>query len=148
MKFAIVTLSLVAAAVVAGCSTSSMNDPAGASNSAGTTSPGGETTIAYRGSANIVAANLHLSFDSVSSDSRCPPKLQCVWSGSVIVKLSASQISQMGQVQPVTLSTEPGKDTVTVYGQALKLLRVDPARTSAMPVPEASYRVVVRAGGG
>lgn len=129
------------------CSATAANDPAGVVNSSGTTNANGETTISYRNSATLSALNLRVAFDTVLSDSRCPSTVQCVWAGAVSVQLSATSVGGSGNVALVRLSTVAGSDTATVLGQPLRLVRVEPARSSQTPLPLSSYRVVLRVGG-
>jgi hypothetical protein len=135
---------LVALSTVA-CTNKAVNDPvAPASQNAGTLPT--EVTLGPDNYADIPGANLRVIFDNVVSDSRCPTSVACVWAGSATIQLTTSLLSGDKSLRQITLATETGKDTTTVYGQAIKLVRVDPVLTSTAPIPLSAYRVTVRVG--
>lgn len=138
--------AVVAVTALSACASKSNADPTiPANNNTGTPLPT-EVTLAPGTYADITSANLRVIFDNVESDSRCPTSVACVWAGAATVNLTTSLISADKNLRLVTLSTEPGKDTATVYGQALRLVRLDPTRTATTPLPLSAYRVTISVG--
>ncbi|MEP6781582.1 MAG: hypothetical protein ABJC26_16910 [Gemmatimonadaceae bacterium] len=138
--------ALVAMTTLSACASKSNGDPTvPANHDTGTPLPT-EVTLAPGTYADITNANLRVIFDNVESDSRCPTSVACVWAGAATVNLTTSLISADKNLRLVKVSTEPGKDTATVYGQALRLVRVDPTPTTTTPLPLSSYRVTIRVG--
>lgn len=140
------TLAAIAALVaLAECGGKTTSDPNTTSTHDGSSLPT-EITLAPGTYADVIGANLRVIFDNVVSDSRCPTSVACIWAGSATIQLTTSRISNDRNLTPVTLATEAGKDTITVYGQALKLVRVVPILTTTDPQPQSSYRVTLRVG--
>ena len=138
-------LMLPALVTVASCNSSKTNDPL-LSNSNSSNALPTEITLAPGMYADIASANLRIIFDNVVSDSRCPTSVLCIWAGSATIQLTTSRISDEKKLTPVTLATETGRDTITVYGQPLRLVRVDPTLTTTDPLPQSSYRMTLRVG--
>jgi hypothetical protein len=109
---------------------------------------GAEIALAPGEAAKVASANLHVRFNRVIGDSRCPndPAVQCVWGGSVIIEIQAGPILGYQYIDVKRLETLPGKDTVTVAGSQIRLLRVTPERRSTAEIPAQSYRIVLQVG--
>ena len=105
-----------------------------------------EITLSPGSAAQISSANLNVRFNRVTSDSRCPTKalVQCVWAGSVLVEVQAGPIIGYQYVVTRTLETVSGRDTTTVGGQVIRLLRVTPEHETMEAIPADSYRIVLR----
>ncbi|MEP6762960.1 MAG: hypothetical protein ABJB66_01555 [Gemmatimonadaceae bacterium] len=142
-----IVLAFVAASaalgVLSACASKANGDPTLPATNTETPLPT-EVTLAPDTYADIPSANLRVIFDSVESDSRCPTSVLCVWAGSATVNLTTSLISSDKSLRRVTLATEAGKDTTTVFGQALRLVRVDPTLVTTTPLPLSAYRVTIR----
>lgn len=54
----------------------------------------------------LAAEDLSVGFDSVLSDSRCPPKVQCIWAGDATVAVSLAKPAT-GPRTVVELHTNP-----------------------------------------
>lgn len=109
---------------------------------------GAELTLPPGGVGRVPSANLQLHFKRLISDSRCPnhPAIQCVWGGSAAVEIEAGPITGATVVTTVRLEDLAGKDTATVLGTRLRLVRVLPERRSTDSIPLATYRIVLQAG--
>src|SRR5688572_29902747 len=93
---------------------------------------GAEILLAPGEVARVASANVHVRFSRVIGDSRCPsdPALRCVWAGSVVVEIQAGPILGYQYIDTRRLETAPGRDTTTVAGVTIRLLRVTPERRS------------------
>ena len=138
-------MTVAALITAAACNSGRLDDPLLANNNGRSTLPT-EITLAPGMYADIASANLRIIFDNVVSDSRCPTSVLCIWAGSATIQLTTSRISDEKKLTPVTLATETGRDTITVYGQPLRLVRVDPTLTTTDPLPQSSYRMTLRVG--
>ena len=143
------SMTIVTAVTLGGmsaCANKSNGEPTAPANHNTSSSLPVEVTLAPNNYADITEANLRVIFDNVESDSRCPTNVACIWAGSATVQLSTTQISGDKNLRRVTLASEIGKDTATVFGQLLRLVRVDPTLTTTTPLPLSSYRITVRVG--
>ena len=138
-------LGLISLATIAACAGSPANDPTGAANRNVAALPT-NITLAPGAGIEVDRAGLNIRFDSIATDSRCPSDVQCVWAGEAVAVLTVSQLSGDLSARLVSLSTTPGKDTTTVYGQPLKLLKVTPATLSSVAIPKAAYRIELQVG--
>jgi hypothetical protein len=85
---------------------------------------------------------LRITFTAVTSDSRCPVDVVCVWAGDAVARLNLSQPAGAVETRELHTTLEPRS---VEYGDfQIELVRVDPAPRSTQPIPPASYRVVVR----
>ena len=138
--------ALVTISALSACASKSNGDPTTPANhDTGAPLPT-EVTLAPGTYADITNANLRVILDNIVSDSRCPTSVLCVWAGAATVNLTTSLISADKNLRRVTLSTDAGKDTTSVFGQALRLVRVDPTLTSTTPLPSSAYGVTIRVG--
>ncbi|WP_295637103.1 hypothetical protein [Novosphingobium sp.] len=88
--------------------------------------------IAALGS-TIVVGTMRITPISVIEDSRCPARVQCIWAGRVVVRVTMSSLTakltrEMTMGEPVSIG---GKDVV--------LVAVTPAK-SGTPTKPAAYR--------
>jgi hypothetical protein len=109
---------------------------------------GAEITLALGEIAEVSSANLRVRFTRLVGDSRCPTgtSIQCVWAGSVVVEVQAGPIVGFQYIDLRRLESVPGKDTTTVAGQPIRLVRVLPERTSNDAIPVQNYRIVLQVG--
>jgi hypothetical protein len=84
---------------------------------------------------------LRITFTAVSSDSRCPVDVVCVWEGDAVAELTVSQPT--GAVETRELHTSNPRPA-TYGGFQIELVRLDPVPRSTQPIPPGSYRLVVR----
>jgi hypothetical protein len=72
--------------------------------------------LGYREIATISDINLHIRFDEVQEDSRCPTKVTCVWSGLARVAISVwSDGSQSTQLELDTINIPSTNSSVQKY---------------------------------
>lgn len=140
-----IACGVTAIAALTACSGAPANDPTGSPNRNVATLPT-TITLAPGGSIEVERANLVIRFDSITSDSRCPSNVQCVWAGEATAALTIGQLSGVMSAQLLSLSTTPGKDTATSYGKPLKLVSVTPPKVSTTAIQKSSYRIELLVG--
>ena len=130
------------------CRTSEPNAPVVITDKAVTTEAGAEVTLAPGETAELPSVNLRIRFNRVVGDSRCPTNTQimCVWAGSVVVDVQGGPITGRQFIETRRLETVPGRDTTTIAGQPVRILRVMPVKDGTAEIPPASYRLVLQAG--
>ncbi|MES2521346.1 MAG: hypothetical protein V4617_01520 [Gemmatimonadota bacterium] len=109
---------------------------------------GADITLAPGGVARVADANLNVGFQRLVGDSRCPTKalIQCAWAGSVVVDVQAGPIIGFQYLETRRLETVAGRDTATVAGQLIRLVRALPEKETIDEIPAANYRIVLRVG--
>jgi hypothetical protein len=107
--------------------------------------PGQEFTVANGTVVDVADLGLVLRVMDLT-DSRCPTKalVQCVWAGSVRVHVQASQTPGFAVVQDVYPETAPNRESVTVFGRTLTLVRVTPEKETLDEIPKGEYRLTFR----
>lgn len=101
---------------------------------------GREATIPFHGRLIASEEGFEIYFEEVVSDSRCPPRVECVWEGEATIKL---QFNTSSKSTPFFLSTLPaGKDTL-VEGHQVELLELKPASAPARHSLQ-QYKAVIK----
>ena len=146
MSRLVLLFGAVALPAISACSGNKSSDPTGSVTHNGSLVTPVEITLAPSTSIDVTAANLHITFDTVTSDSRCPTNVQCVWAGSVVIHVTAAHITGDKILAVATLSTVSGSDTATVFGEPIRLLHVEPGMGTVRP-SYSSYRATLKVGG-
>jgi len=128
--------SLVAAVGVAALSIAGMSGCQGSSPTE--PSDGRPITLAV-GQTATIASGVTLSFDRVTSDSRCPSDVVCFWEGEVTVALTLSR----GGTEAFTLSDH--SPTRVVGGYSFRLVSIQPYPKAGTAIPQNAYRVTIGA---
>ena len=68
-------------------------------------------------------ADLHVSFAAVTTDSRCPRKVVCVWAGDAAIVL---EVKHGAETRSVELHTTPPQTTGEAFGHRIELVSLDP----------------------
>jgi len=98
----------------------------------GATSGTIQTTVGQK----MTALNTTVTPLEVTSDSRCPTDVQCIWAGTVKVRTKVENASSSSMLE-LTL----GSATSTL-GVQLTLSDVSPSKTSGGSIPISSYRFI------
>lgn len=90
------------------------------------------------GASATLPDGVKVRFDGVTSDSRCPLDVVCVWAGEGVVAVSLSQTPAM----PVQreLRTTPDGSEATYASHTIKLVALAPYPKSAQPIRPAECR--------
>jgi hypothetical protein len=91
-------------------------------------------------------ADLHLRFDYLLEDSRCPRQVLCVWSGQVRVAIKVWSGAAIPALLEFSTVTRPPVTTNVhfVKGLTIQLMAVEPYPDSpATPIPEEDYRLTL-----
>ncbi len=140
--------AVLALAVLTACASSDPSAPVVDPGHVIVAESGAEVTLAIGQTARIPSANVQFSLKRLVSDSRCPvaANIQCVWGGSVSVDVEGGPLVGHAYAETRRLETLGGRDTTTVAGQPVRLVRVLPERTATDSIPVATYRIVLRVG--
>jgi hypothetical protein len=80
-------------------------------------------------SARIESESLTIEFDSVLEDSRCPTRVNCVWSGRASVSVAVRKAGQPGTSFTLATISGPEKtDRATYAGYEIQLVGLTPQR--------------------
>lgn len=95
----------------------------------------------------IRSEDLHVRFDSVLEDSRCPTQVNCVWSGQARIAVAVWR----DQEEPVTLefntNPAPGENqqTLTHSSYTIRLESLDPyPQAPEQSMEQAEYRATLQ----
>lgn len=109
--------------------------------------PGDVFTLGQGQEAVVQSEDLHVRFDSVLEDSRCPTQVTCVWSGQARIAVAAWQ----DQEEPVMLefNTNPvpaeNQQALTYSSYTIQLESLDPyPQTPEQSIEQADYRVTLQ----
>lgn len=88
-------------------------------------------------SANI-DSKFQITFLNVTSDSRCPADVVCIWQGEVSVKLNVTKDGKISD-HTLTLGENENLETKTFDKYFIRLLKVEPYPFSSNPIKSSEY---------
>jgi hypothetical protein len=94
----------------------------------------------------LADTGLHLRFESVLEDSRCPRQVVCVWSGQTRVAVTIWGGEAAPETKEFSTFSKPPNttDTHTMQGLSIKLIKVEPYPDSPdQPIPAGAYRITL-----
>jgi hypothetical protein len=95
--------------------------------------------------ATVADTGLSLTFESVSSDSRCAVDVVCVWEGDGVVALTASQAGRDSAALELHTTTSAGGVREARYGEFLiALTALSPQKRSDREIRPGDYRATLR----
>lgn len=101
-----------------------------------TTEPGQQTVDVRLGSAlTIPGDTTTVRFTDVTSDSRCPTGVQCVWAGEAVTVFTVGST----ETYTLTLGADAQKASAIAHGYTMKIVGLKPYPTSAGPINKADY---------
>lgn len=118
---------------------------AGACASNPAVAPDTEFRIRHGESVRIAPGDVTVRFDAVTSDSRCPRGVNCVWQGDATVALTVSDESGS---ESIVLHTSGGPDRPTeavARGFRFALVGLEPQPEAGGSIPSGEYVAVLRA---
>ena len=141
-------LAIATALLTAACRAPEPNAPVLLVDQTVAATAGSEVTLAVGETAEVSSVNLRIRFNRVLGDSRCPTNtsIMCVWAGSVVVEVQGGPITGRQFLETRRLETFPGRDTTSIAGQPVRLVRVSPEKTSLADIPAENYRIVLQVG--
>lgn len=83
-------------------------------------------TLSINQPAQSSEKGLSLTFQKVLEDSRCPSKVQCVWSGQARISINVSQTGQAPAALEMNTNPPLKQDVVTYGDFQIQLLALDP----------------------
>jgi hypothetical protein len=94
----------------------------------------------------LAEANLHIRFEHILDDSRCPARVVCVWSGQARLEVSFWKTGLPPETKKFSTFSNPpeNSDTHTYQGFSIKLVNVDPYPiTPDQPIPPNDYHITL-----
>lgn len=98
--------------------------------------PGQSVSLKPGEAAQSADGSLRFGFEAVTTDSRCPRNVQCVWAGNAVVRIwlqRGSGAREVRELHSSTGSTREGPDT------GLRLERLDPVPVAGQELPPRNY---------
>ena len=101
---------------------------------------GENIALRFGASVTIPGDSVAVRFTDVTSDSRCPSNVQCVWAGE------AETVFTVGATQQVTLTlgADAKKATAIARGHQITLLALKPYPTSTATIAKSDYIATIR----
>lgn len=93
-------------------------------------------------SAEVTGTPLHIRFEAVPEDSRCPADAVCVWQGNARVSLHTAIEGE--DAEPLLLNTGIDPRTARADGYRISLETVQPAIYSDRTVAQEDYVITLR----
>jgi len=84
---------------------------------------------------------VRLSFESISSDSRCPTDVQCVWAGNAAARVRV-WVGTSARLVDINSMVDPKQ--AQVDGYLLRFVALTPDPVSTTKIDPAAYRLTVR----
>jgi hypothetical protein len=91
-------------------------------------------------------ADLHLRFERMLADFRCPRQVACFWSGEARLLVTIWSRELPPETREFSTYSQPPKttDTHTYQGYSIRLITVDPyPDTPDNPIPDSAYRITL-----
>lgn len=108
----------------------------------GTVALGGTFPLRVGQTVRVEGEPLHLRFDAVLEDSRCPGDVVCVWEGNARLRLLLGSAAPPSQ--PVELNTALEPRTASAPGYRVELERLEPQPRSSGPIAQRAYTAHLR----
>ena len=105
-----------------------------------------EFTLSPGQTATVNGANVRLTFDRVSEDSRCPTDVSCVWEGDAVVVLEVKVEAEEATREVHTQGDGSRSRTAPVGDYVVTLVRLEPVPRSTTPIQASAYRATLRVG--
>jgi hypothetical protein len=90
----------------------------------------------------VGTSGARLSFEAVTTDSRCPTDVQCVWAGNATARVRVWGDAGMPRTVELNSSVEPKQ--IPVDGYLLRFVALTPDPVSTTRIEPAKYRLTVR----
>ncbi|MEX2154755.1 MAG: hypothetical protein WD825_15545 [Gemmatimonadaceae bacterium] len=113
-----------------------------AESAAKVVSVGDEFVLAPGQRVTISDSDLSLEFERVTSDSRCPKDVQCVWAGNAAIRLKV--VEQMSEPRLVELDTYGDRQKAQLGMFELQVVALTPDPVSTERIEPRQYRLTLR----
>jgi len=105
--------------------------------------PGESFTLAVGERAALEAVDASVRFLAVSTDSRCPSQVQCVWAGDGAVVLEIAPTGSEAAQDTLHTNPESGPRAAILAGYELTLIQLDPHPETPGGISSDDYRVTL-----
>ena len=128
MRRIVFGVAALVAASLAGCSDSPSETPRV------------DTAVLAVGQTAVIGG-VEVTLVSVDDDSRCPPEVDCFWSGDATVALDA-RIGSTRHSLRLHTDVEPREDRIA--DRSVRLVELAPSTRADQPLPQSAYRATIR----
>jgi hypothetical protein len=101
---------------------------------------GREFTLSVGQTANIPGEDLEITFTGVTSDSRCPSDVVCVWAGEVVCAVEIEEGTETSTVDFIH-SGNNGHYSQMTYGNYQYTFKVEPYPVSGQGIADNEYKL-------
>jgi hypothetical protein len=105
-------------------------------------SVGEEFVLAPGQRVTIGESGLNIEFERVTSDSRCPRDVQCVWAGNAAIRIQV--VEQMSEPRLVELDTYGERQKAQLGKYELQVVSLTPDPVSTERIEPRQYRLTLR----
>src|SRR5262245_33454789 len=95
-------------------------------------------SISIRVGKTIIVDGVHIRFDVVESDSRCPMDAVCVWAGDAVARFAVEQAAPSSPLM-LQLHTNLQPKSGTAHGFRIELLSIQPYPRASAPTKADDY---------
>jgi hypothetical protein len=101
--------------------------------------------LTYNQTATLETENLTVKFIDVAEDSRCPVGVECIWPGQAKIDLEIKRQSDKPEnIQLTSLAGEPGLAQKSIGDYNIRLVKVDPPRTTDRELKLSDYKITLK----
>ena len=105
-----------------------------------------EFTLAPGQTATVKDAQVRVTFERVSEDSRCPTDVTCIWEGDATVVLRIKETADEVTREVHTQGDAPRSRKAPAGDYVVTLVRLDPMPRSTAPIEASAYRATLLIG--
>ncbi|MBU1178144.1 hypothetical protein KJ903_02900 [Patescibacteria group bacterium] len=137
---------LVLSAFLVGCSAEiDVNDGGNGKIESEKISLGEEFQLKMNESVIVESEQIKITFLEVTSDSRCPVDVNCVWSGEATIKINVEKAeNDLGDYSISTIPNEIARSVVRMDLYEIDLMDIKPARKSDEEIKASDYEITLK----
>ena len=105
-----------------------------------------EFTLAPGQAATVKDAQVRITFERVTDDSRCPTDVTCIWEGDATVVLRIKETADEVTREVHTQGDPPRSRKAPAGDYVVTLVRLDPMPRSTAPIEASAYRATLLIG--
>ena len=149
LKLTAMLLASVAMTLLLGCSGGNRGQKTDSGDIPVSVQMNNSFTLSFDKTAKVKSEKLSIRFINVPEDSRCPEGVHCIWAGQARIDLEISKGDE--EPETVQLISEDGKPELaekTFDNYLIKLLKVEPPRTTERELELKDYKITLAVSSG